>query len=129
MSKGLGKWQRHLLAALAADTFTFHRLAGSTRSETAAIHRAARTLQRQGRLVIVRLWNDDHTAVVSYATRPGATLKDGRPVECLNVARVTRVTGATFTGSVRDLAATERVSATQVWRDLRNAAGIGRNDR
>lgn len=117
MSRGLGVCQQRILDALTRANIV--PLDGGTRSERAALVRAARTLARRGQVIIVRLWNDEHTAVEHCAARPGTTTRDGRPWESLSVARVPGGTGAALTGSIRRIAAELGVSATTVWRDLR----------
>jgi hypothetical protein len=119
MSRGPGVWQRRILNALAEGKMVG--LRGATRSQTASILRAAKQLERAGKCVIVRLWDDDGPArrrVIPSAFRPDAKI-DGRPVQELNVARVPCGTRTAFKGSIRQLAWHFRVSKTTVWRDLR----------
>jgi hypothetical protein len=86
--------------------------------------RAAAALERAGKCVTVRLWNDRHTALAVYVARPGAT-HDGKPVKELSVARVPEGTRATLSGSIRQLARELGVSKTTVWRDLRREGWVG----
>jgi hypothetical protein len=118
MSRGLGRWQRAIQEAL--EQAQWVTLRGGSRSETVAIVRAARALERAGKCVLVRLWNDDHTAVKLNAFRPGFTLK-GQPIEALSVERVPVGTGSTFKGSCRWIAREEGVSKSQISRDARRA--------
>jgi hypothetical protein len=122
MSRGYGVWQRAILDALAKSDRLVP-LGGRDRSESGAILRAAKTLERAGLCVIVRLWNDAHTATVPLVCRPGHTI-DGKPAAELSVARVPHGTGTALRGSLRHLARRFGVSKTQVARDLK-AAGKG----
>jgi hypothetical protein len=126
MSRGHGRTQRAILDALARATGApLLPLGGDTRSERAALVRAAETLERAGLCVVVRLWNDRHTALDVFVGRPGATY-DGKPVKELSVARVPHGTGATLSGSHRHIARKEKVSKTTVGRDLQKAAKIAK---
>jgi hypothetical protein len=116
VSKGPGIQQRRILAALAGRQMV--PLSGDTRAETTALLRAAKGLERAGRCVIVRLWDDGRTKVSSYAFPPDFTV-NGRPVRELSVDRVSSGTGSTFRGSIRQIAAEAGVSATTIFRDLR----------
>jgi hypothetical protein len=120
-AKRMGACQRGILETL--STCKLASLRGDSRSETAALVRAARLLSARGQVVIVRLWNDQQTAVRHFAALPGAQTKTGEPIESLsvkrNVARVAGVTRATFAGSIRHLAREESVSPTTIWRDFR----------
>src|SRR4051794_29121387 len=119
MSRGYGTVQQAVLKALEESPMVS--LRGSTRSETNAKVRAARSLERQGKCVLVRLWNDAHTQAYLVAFRPGYVLRDGRKVESLSVATVQGGTDATLTGSLRNLARQVGVSKTTVARDLERA--------
>jgi hypothetical protein len=102
-------------------------LGGRTRSERAALVRAATVLERGGKCVVVRLWNDSHTALTVLVARPDATYQ-GKPIKEISVARVPYGTGATLTGSHRHLAREFGISKTQVWRDLQAAVKREKND-
>jgi hypothetical protein len=99
MSRGLGIWQRAILQAIDGND-KLVLLDGENRSEKTALLRAAKTLEKAGRCVIVRLWNYEHTALCPCVGRPDLMI-DGKPVKELSVARVPRGTGTTFDGSVR----------------------------
>ena len=119
MSRGLGRWQQAILAALEKSPMV--ELGGCTHSEVSALLRAAKCLERAGKCEIIRLWNEAHTRVVSLAARPGQRLPDGRPLKAISVARVPHGTAATLTGSVRDIARSVKCSRMTAWRDLRKA--------
>ena len=121
MSRGAGKWQRIILEQ--ASTAKLVGLRGNSRSETVAIGRAARLLASAGKVVIVRLWNDSHTAVRNFASLPGTKTKAGKPIESLSVAIVPAGTRTTFKGSIRDCAYDERVSKTTIARDIARTEG------
>lgn len=119
----MGAWQRAILAELQEHKVVS--LRGETRSETAAIVRAARLLANRGQVVIVALYNEDRGVFCHYAARPGAKANSGEPIECLsvellNVARVPGGTRATYKGSVRDIAKQMGCSPTTIWRDFRH---------
>src|SRR5437868_3975422 len=101
MSRRLGTWQREILAALKRGTALL-RLGGETGAQTSAILRAARGLERAGKCVVVRLWNDDHTAVAPYAAPPDLTIQ-GMPVKELSVEHVTHGTPSALLGSIPPL--------------------------
>ena len=63
-------------------------LGGGNRSELTAWLRAAKSLEAKGKLVVVRLWNDQRTAIRTYAVRPDLMI-DGKPIKEVNVDRVT----------------------------------------
>jgi hypothetical protein len=123
VSRGHGSRQRAILDRLAGNKAV--PLGGKNRSEASALLRAARALERAGKLVIVRLWNDNHTAVVPCVALPDATI-DGKPVKELSVARVPYGAAAALTGSLRAIAAAEGVSKTQIARDLAEATRRGK---
>jgi hypothetical protein len=115
----MGRWQRAILEAIGKSDKLIP-LGGATRAEQAAILRAAKSLEKAGHCVIVRLWTEGHTVVRPYAGRPDLTF-DGKPVKELNVARVPcGGTGTALTGSLRQLAMETGVSKTQIWRDIRD---------
>src|SRR5262245_14653216 len=117
MSRGPGRWQKALSNGLALHPFfRLHDLGLPDRSAYTAALRAAKALERAGKLIILRLWNDAHAAVVTCVCRPDLTV-NGRPARELSVERVPGVTGSTFKGSIRHIAAFHRLSPTQVWRD------------
>src|SRR5262245_51333512 len=102
MSRGPGKWQRRILETLEKNPKAKLHLRGASYAETVAITRAARALERAGRCVVVRLWDDDHRTVRPWAFAPGVTTTDGRPIKELSVVTVPRGTATTFKGSCRD---------------------------
>jgi hypothetical protein len=116
MSRGYGTVQRFILDAIEKTKLV--PLGGSTRSERAALVRAAKLLEQAGKCTMVRVWNDSHTALVPLVCKPGTTI-GGRPAGQLSVARVNAGTRATVTGSLRQIAAAEGVSHVTIWRDLR----------
>ena len=119
MSRGLGHWERRILEVIGEGNVV--PLRGATRGETAAILRAGRTLERKGLAVIVRLWNDAHTAVCHCVCKAG-TMREGDAIEKVSVRRTQRSGGTTWQGSQRDLAVEIGVSQTTVRRDLARAA-------
>src|SRR5205814_1480510 len=76
--ESMGKHQRTILEAIRKQLLL--RLRGAGRIETIALRQAARALEKRGLCLIVRLWNEQHTQVCSYAARPGAMTRDGQPV-------------------------------------------------
>ena len=112
MSRGFGKWQRLILSAMSDGRGVD--LHGATRAQTSALVRAARKLEAAGLCLLLRFWNDDHTAVGSCAFPPTRT-----DLKKLSVERVPQGTHATFTGSIRDIAASQDISPTQAWRIIR----------
>lgn len=81
MSRGPGVRQRQLLEALASQEFV--RLGGVTRSATVALKRAARALDRAGRCVVLRLWDEDRHGrrvlrLFAFPPRPDG-VRPGRP--------------------------------------------------
>jgi hypothetical protein len=123
MSRGPGIWQRPILERL--ENVPLAALGARDRSEYSAILRAAKALEKAGKCVLIRLWNNEHTRVITHVARPGHVLKDGTPLQSLSVERVTSGTRSTFRGSVRQLAWQEGVSPTQIWRDLQEAKRQG----
>jgi hypothetical protein len=124
MSRGPGSCQRAILDAIAkCDKLV--PLGGRTRGERAALVRAAAALNRAGQCVVVRLWNDQHTALNVLVGRPDLTL-NGRPAKELSIARVPHGTGATLAGSIRHIAREFGVSRTTTWRDLQQANRMGK---
>jgi hypothetical protein len=97
MSRGHGKLQRLILSAVRQRSYVT--LSGATRAETSALVRAARKLEKAGLCVVVRLWNDDHTRLMTSAWLPDVTC-GGRPLKELSVERVPHGTGSTFTGNI-----------------------------
>lgn len=124
-TRGPGHWQRMILDRV--ETSLLVGLRGTNRTESAAIRRAARLLAEQMKIVIIHLWSDDHSAVQSFAAKPGAKARDGRPIEeksvTTNVAPVPTGARRTFAGSIRDHARREKVSPTTIWRDMQEAKG------
>lgn len=115
MSRGFGIRQRIILDKIAKSDKLI-RLNGSTRAEQAAFLRAAKALEKAGLCIIVRLWNEGHTAVCPYVGRPGLTF-DGTPAQELSVARVPCGTGTALKDSFREMAAFEGVSKSTIARD------------
>jgi hypothetical protein len=120
MSRGHGAVQRLILDAI-EKTDKLVPLGGCTRSERAALVRAAKLLERSGKCAVVRLWNVSHTALAVLVCKPG-TMIGGKPARDLSVARVTSGTRATLTGSLRQIAVAMRCRHVTVWRDIRRNA-------
>jgi hypothetical protein len=75
MSRGPGKWQAVILRALRGPRGFL--LRGRTADETAALLRAARSLEAAGRCVVVRR-RGAHGRLVPYAAPPSAGGGAGR---------------------------------------------------
>jgi hypothetical protein len=108
MSRGMGRWQRAILEAI-GRTDKLVPLGGKSRAEQAALLHAAKSLEKMGQCILVRLWNDNHTVVRPYVGRPDLTF-DGKPAKELSIARVPYGTETTLTGSIRQTAADLGVS-------------------
>jgi hypothetical protein len=121
MSRGMGIWQRAIREAI-DRTDKLVPLGGKSRAEQASLLRAAKSLEKTGQCVLVRLWNEDHTIVRPYVGRPDLTF-DGKPAQEVSVATVPCGTRATLTGSIRQLAAELGVSKSTIDRDLRKIEG------
>ena len=124
MSRGPGHWQKQILQAIEAGGSIA--LSGRTKAETSAARRAGLALQKVGKVVVIRLWNEDSgpsRRVCSYAF-PAGFKSRGRPIEELSVDLVTHGTRSTFKGSIRDIAADRIVGASRstVWRWLKQVA-------
>jgi hypothetical protein len=108
---------------LLADPKALIPLRGRTRADSVAIRRAARALERQGKCVVIHLWDEDvagrQKGICAFAVHPDLTV-GGRPAREVSVARVPSGTEATlrWKGSLRDIAREEGISKTQVVRDL-----------
>lgn len=126
MSRGPGKWQRALLAALESRLVfyvgsRFRALLGRdlTAAEGVALRRAVRQLDRAGRVVTALLWEGGNLALA--VGRPGATV-NSKPLTELSVPRVPDGHSRnTYEGSLRNLAKSERVSVATIRRDLARA--------
>ena len=128
MSRGPGKWQRLILAELAAGT-PFRLAARFSRNlarrlsppELSALHRAAHTLARQGKATLAVLWSEyPGRRLVTVIGPPGCTV-NGVPLPELSVDHGPGGTRSAFKGSLRDLAREERVSVATARRDLAEA--------
>jgi hypothetical protein len=124
MSRGPGRWQAAILAELVRRTLFalaphFTQALGRhlTAAEQSAIHRAAKVLQRRGRCRTALVNVKDH-GLLTLVSRP-----DCVSLETISVERVPSGTGSTFIrGSLRHIAHQERISKTQVVRDLQRVA-------
>ena len=79
MSRGPGHWQKQILQAIEAGGSIV--LSGRTKAETSAARRAGLALQEAGKVVVVRLWNEDSgpsRRVCSFASRLGSKPRAGR---------------------------------------------------
>jgi hypothetical protein len=124
MSRGPGIWQRRILAELDKDEMfplvgRFTRLLARrlTQAEVSALHRAAKCLEsrEQCRTALVRV--DDYR-LLTFISRP-----DSIVLKKISVERVPSPGTAStlIRGSLRQIAAEEGVSKTQVVRDLQSA--------
>jgi hypothetical protein len=127
MGKGPGKWQKLIIEALIhLPVFELWRILPelpANPSSYNALHRAAKTLEKQGKCVTLLLWDDDHRHLYTSIARPGLVV-DGKPIKGLSVEIVQNGTGSTYKGSCRYIAGVVGLSKSTVHRDLTKGSNL-----